>query len=246
MYVEGSPVPKGTDLIHLSPNGHDLARTYQISLGAIGDPRATLDALLPIVQRRVPGDLTAPILESQRQARALAIDKLEQKAQSAYGAAPMAPIAAVHALLRGAPEDVVVVDEGVSSSYHIRNLHYWTRPGSMYSSKQIIGWGMPAAIGVSLATGAARSVLCICSDGGATFALQSLWTAAHENQPVVFAVLVNREYGILRKMTQASHPQSTRQRWQAFDLDRPEIDYVLAARSLGVAGKQVQHSGGDS
>jgi len=57
---------------------------------------------------------------------------------------------------------------------------------------------MPASLGVSLGAGRAP-VLCIVGDGSAMYAPQALWTAAHEHLPVVFAVVNNREYDILKK-----------------------------------------------
>lgn len=242
LYTKGSPVPAGCSLVHLSPDGHQLARAYPVTLGAIGDPKASIEALLPRLRERMSGRGAGSLVEVQRQARSTALAIAEQDALKAYSPAPMPAVAAIHCLLRSAPTDVIVVDEAVSSGFHIRALHLWEQPGAMYSGKQIIGWGMPAAIGISLATSAARPVLCIASDGGATFSLQAFWTAAHENLPIVFVILVNREYGILRTMTRAMRPDAQTEWKDAFDLSQPPIDYVMAARSMGIDGRRVEHT----
>ena len=45
---------------------------------------------------------------------------------------------------------------------------------------------------------AARPVLCVVGDGSAMYSPQALWTAAAEQLPVVFAVVNNRQYKILK------------------------------------------------
>jgi benzoylformate decarboxylase len=64
---------------------------------------------------------------------------------------------------------------------------------------------MPATIGVSLAHDHAP-ILCIAGDGSAMYSPQALWSAVHEAVPVVFVVLNNLEYGILKSFT-LSQPQ---------------------------------------
>lgn len=152
-----------------------------------------------------------------------------------YGSAPIQPEAAVHAALRGAGPETIVVDEAVSGSSNVRRHHHWSRPRHMFSARQIIGWGMPAAVGVAIAHGGREPVLCIVSDGGATFSPQAVWTAARERMPVVFVVLVNREYGILKKYLKALNGYSvTANDMRSVDLIDPPIDYVLQAQSYGV------------
>ncbi len=242
IYTRGSPIPEGCTLVHLSPDGHQLARAYPVTLGVIGDPKASIEALLLRLRGRISVKMAGSAVDAQRQVRSTALALAEQDALKAYDRSPMPAVAAIHCLLRSAPTDVIVVDEAVSSSFHIRALHLWEQPGSIYSGKQIIGWGMPAAIGISLATSSAKPVLCIASDGGATFSLQALWTAAHEDLPIVFAILVNREYGILRTMTRAMRPDAQTEWKDAFDLSQPPIDYVMAARSMGIDGRRVEHT----
>ena len=48
-YRETWPVPPELRLLHLSPAAEDIGRTYPAWLGLVGDPRATLEALLPLL-----------------------------------------------------------------------------------------------------------------------------------------------------------------------------------------------------
>ena len=83
--------------------------------------------------------------------------------------------------------------------WYVRAFHTVREPGRYFTTRGGgLGWGMPASLGVSLGGGRAP-VLCIVGDGSAMYAPQALWTAAHEHLPVVFAVVNNREYDILKK-----------------------------------------------
>jgi len=61
-----------------------------------------------------------------------------------------------------------------------------------------IGWGLPAAIGVKLAL-PDRPVVALIGDGSAMYTCQALWTAAHDRIPVVFVILNNTSYRILKQ-----------------------------------------------
>jgi benzoylformate decarboxylase len=98
-----------------------------------------------------------------------------------------------------------------------------------------LGWGMPAGLGVSLALDRAP-VLCVVGDGSAMYSPQALWTAAHENLPVLFAVVNNRQYLILKRNLKPG------KQYPGLDLDEPPVDFVQLARSMGVAATQVEKS----
>ena len=65
-----------------------------------------------------------------------------------------------------------------------------------------IGWGLPAAIGVKLAL-PDRPVVALIGDGSAMYTIQGLWTAAHENLRMVFVIINNYSYRILKQRTNA-------------------------------------------
>jgi benzoylformate decarboxylase len=96
-----------------------------------------------------------------------------------------------------------------------------------------LGWGMPAACGVSLARDRAP-VLCAVGDGSAMYSPQALWTAAREQLPVVFAVVDNGQYRILKDYLRGMGGASARTgTFVAMDLE-PRIDFVALATSMGV------------
>jgi hypothetical protein len=64
---------------------------------------------------------------------------------------------------------------------------------------------------------------------------QALWSAVHEEVPVVFVVLNNLEYGILKNFM-LSQPQYNAKEhgFLAMDIFRPKVDFQSLARSMGV------------
>jgi benzoylformate decarboxylase len=49
LYTEASAVPSGMQIFQLSGDARDLGRTYSTKLGLVGDIRASLRALLPLL-----------------------------------------------------------------------------------------------------------------------------------------------------------------------------------------------------
>src|SRR5437899_1177625 len=139
------------------------------------------------------------------------------------------------------PDDVVVVDEAISSSAGIRNFFRCADAKSFFSLRGGgIGWGLPAALGVKLAL-PKRPVVALVGDGSAMYTAQALWTAAHESLAVVYVIFNNASYRILKERTKALKGFSAEDdRYVAMDLVDPLIDYVGLAKSLGVVGEHVE------
>lgn len=239
-YTPGPAVPPGVELLHLSPDPAQLGRAWPVRLGVAGHPRASLDALLPLVQARADVGAAADALAAARTARSAEVDALEQTALERYGPAPMDPMAAAHALVRAMPADSLVVDEAITTGVYVRGFHHWTEPGRyFFCTGGGLGWGMPAACGVSLGHQRAP-VLCVVGDGSAMYSPQALWTAAAEGLPVVFAVVNNRQYKILKGYLRGMGGSAVRTgRFIGMDLDDPPIDFMALARSMAVDATHV-------
>lgn len=234
-YTPGSPLPDGTDLVHLSPDPALIGRAHRARIGLVGDPRATLESLIPLVEVRADHDAARERLELKRQERAAEIRRLEETALARYGTSPLDPMAAAHALVRAAPRDTPIVDEAITSGIYVRGFQHTDKPDRYFFCRGGgLGWGMPASLGVSL--GHERSpVLCAVGDGSAMYSPQALWTAAHEGLPVVFAVFNNRQYLILKNNLRAMRGESAAlDTFVATDIDDPPIDFTHLARALGV------------
>jgi benzoylformate decarboxylase len=234
-YTDGPAVPPQVELLHLSPDPHQLGRTWPTVLGLHGDPKAALEALRPLLVDRV-GERTLDSSES-----AARIAALEEKALARYGDEPMHPMAAAHALMRALPSESAVVDEAITTGTYVRGFHHVSRPGRYFFCRGGgLGWGMPAALGVSLGFDR-EPVLCVVGDGSAMYSPQALWTAAHERLPVVFAVVNNRQYLILKNALRAMDGDTVATgRYVGMDIIDPPVDFVALAQSMGVKATLVE------
>jgi benzoylformate decarboxylase len=70
---------------------------------------------------------------------------------------------------------------------------------------------------------------------------QSLWTAAHEDLPVTFVVINNREYNVLKNFMRAQpHYVSVRTgQFIGMDIATPPVDFPSLARSMGVPARRL-------
>jgi benzoylformate decarboxylase len=239
--TEGPPLGPGTELVHLAPSPGPVARAHPVLHGAVGDPRVTLTALLREVQARLEGmwDLAVDRAAAEQRADAERAAR-ETTARERYGPAPMAPMAAAHALLRALPAGTPVVDEAITTGVYVRGFHHGATPATYFFTRGGgLGWGMPASLGVSLARGK-QPVLCVVGDGSTMYSPQALWTAAREELPVLFAVVDNGQYLILKNLLRGMAGTSVeRDRFVAMDLGDPPVDFVALAASMGVDGSRV-------
>lgn len=237
-YTPGPPLPDGVDLLHLSADPTQPGRTWPTRLGLTGDARLSLEALLPLLRADAPEGASAALARAREHRESL-ISEEEERTEAAYWTDPMRPATAVHALLRALPDDTPVVDEGVTAGAHVRRFHRTTRPGAYFFCRSGgLGWGMPAAAGVSLGLGR-EPVLCVVGDGSAMYAPQALWTAAQQRLPVIFAVIDNGQYRILKNAARGRGETEEPPHTVGMDLAEPELDFSALAASMGVGATRV-------
>ncbi|MBM3572147.1 MAG: acetolactate synthase large subunit [Alphaproteobacteria bacterium] len=138
------------------------------------------------------------------------------------------------------PEHAIVVDESITSG---RNFYALTRQSRPHDWLQNMGGSI--GLGLPLATGAAvacpdRPVICLESDGSGMYCLQALWTQAREGLNVTTLLFNNRAYAILRhELAQVGAQNPGRKAVDMLDLGRPDLDWVMLARGMGVPGERV-------
>ena len=127
-----------------------------------------------------------------------------------------------------------MVDEAVSSSLCLREFVRLAPTHDYYTSASGgLGWAMPASIGIKMAQ-PDRPVVCIIGDGSVMYSVQALWSAREENAPVLFLVLNNGAYNILKSFTMAFYPGSGVQ-----GLDVPHLDLAQLAQGMGIHAERL-------
>lgn len=103
-------------------------------------------------------------------------------------------------------------------------------------SSGVLGYGLPAAVGVALAErdeATNRKVICIVGDGSANYVIQALWTAAQHNLPILFVVVRNGAYNILKSFADLLETPGVP------GLDLPGLDFVALAHGYACTAERV-------
>src|SRR5437016_57211 len=138
------------------------------------------------------------------------------------------------------PENTIVVDESMTSG---RGLMAATRGSPPHdwlaNTGGSIGIALPLAVGAAVAC-PERHVLCLTADGSAMYTAQALWTMARESLNVTTVVFANRAYAVLkREFSYLGVGNAGPRALDMFEIGRPDLDWVLLAKGMGVPGTRV-------
>jgi benzoylformate decarboxylase len=238
------PMPPGMAIVHLDTDPWEIGKNYPPAAAILGDPKSTLPELTAMVRERMSSAARGAARERLARASEAALaerEALRVKARSLAGVTPVLPLALLHAIGEILPKDAVVIEEVLSSAPGIRQLIRSDDPQSYFGLRGGgIGWGLPAAIGVKLAL-PHRPVVGLIGDGSAMYTVQALWTAAHYRIPVVFVILNNTSYRILKQRLHAFRGLAEQvDTYVGMELVDPTIDFVGLSRSLGVAAERAK------
>jgi benzoylformate decarboxylase len=238
------PMPPGMKLIHLDTDPWQIGKTYPAQVGIMGDPKATLPDITAAVRERLSAaakSAAARRLKSATDAIKAEREAFRAKARAMAGKTPVQPLALLEAIGAMLPKDAVVIEEVLSSAPGARSLINSDDEQSFFALRGGgIGWGLPAAIGVKLAL-PDRPVIGLIGDGSAMYTCQTLWTAAHYRIGVVFVILNNKSYRILKQRLHAMRGHAEQaDTYVGMELLDPPIDFVSLSRSLGVAAERAK------
>ena len=254
-YAPGSPLPPGAAAIQVESAPERLAHNLPVSVGLVSHPRAALAALRVAIERNernARGESRAfRDAATQRNAALRALKAQDAQAQRARAAKRWdhAPISVPRLMVEieaALPPDAIVVDESITASIELARTVQFERAGDYVGARGGgIGQALPGALGVKLAH-PDRPVVALSGDGSAMYSIQALWTAAHHDLAVVFVILNNREYRIL-KHNMDTYRQSfgvkPDRAYPNMDLVAPDLGFVDLARGMGVEAMRVATPG---
>jgi benzoylformate decarboxylase len=140
-------------------------------------------------------------------------------------------------LNRVMPQNAIITEECPSAKGDIDLYLTADQPGSFYSVPSgILGFGLPAAVGLQMAH-PTRRVVCPVGDGSLQYSIQALWTAVQQNAPVVVIVLRNSDYSALK-----SFCDFTQVGRNVPGMDLPGIDVVKIAQGYGMNARAVERA----
>ena len=148
---------------------------------------------------------------------------------------PIPPAYLMYTLAQVLPEEAAVFEESgsVRGTFHEYIRPNW--PGAYFNAASGgLGYAMPASIGYKLAQ-PERPVVCVIGDGSSMYSIQALWSAAQYGANVLFVVVDNEGYYILKGFRDAMGISDT-----VPGLDVHGLDLVKVAEGLGVDGERVE------
>ena len=240
-YAPGSPFAAGTKVLQIEAGASRLAYNFALDAGVVADAGAALEAL----DAALTGvDAAAASKRNEAMKARKAADDAAQKArvEKAWARTPTSMARAMAEIRAGSPKDVVVVDETITANLDLFKTFTFKGPGDYYSGRGGgIGQGLAGAIGVAVAE-TKRPILCVSGDGSSMYSIQALWTAAHHELPIVFVILANREYRVLKHNIDAYRARfdvKSNKPYMHMDLSGPVLGFVDMAKGMGIAGTHV-------
>jgi len=240
-YAPGSPFPKGCKVLQIEDAPPRLAYNFAVDVGVIADVGAALDALCQATTG-VNGAAARARLDAFKAQKES--DDAAQKArvEKAWSRTPISMPRVMAELRAAAPGDVIVVDETITANLDLFKTFTFKGADDYYSGRGGgIGQGVAGAIGVAVAE-PGRPILCVSGDGSSMYSIQALWTAAHHDLPIVFVILANREYRVLKHNIDAYRARfdvKSNKPYMHMDLAGPALGFVDLAKGMGVAGTHV-------
>ncbi|HPJ99488.1 MAG TPA: acetolactate synthase large subunit, partial [Candidatus Hydrogenedentes bacterium] len=207
-------------IVHIDIDHSELDKVKTAHAGIVGDVRAVLERLLPLIQAN-PRPEWLERVDELRRAFPMDMPGLDD-ARTPYGL-----IAETARHLDDSA--IVTTDVGqhqmwAAQAYPLRRPRQWLTSGGLGT----MGFGLPAAIGAALAC-PERDVVCISGDGSLLMNIQELVTAAEENANVKIIVMNNNSLGLVHQQQDLFYGK------RIFASDFVvAVDFCMIARGFGM------------
>jgi len=139
------------------------------------------------------------------------------------------------------PDNAIIIDEAITTGRGFFAPTRTSRPHDWIQNMGgSIGFALPQATGAAIAC-PDRRVIALEGDGSAMYTVQALWTQARESLNVTTVVFANRAYAVLRyELANVGAQNVGRKALDMLDLGRPDLDFVMLARAMGVPAHRVE------
>lgn len=243
-FDEGSAIPETAQAIQIESARQRLAFNFPLDAGLAGHLPVVLEKLNEMIRAQADSDSA----RQRNDALAAQHEDLKTKAEARLDTlrdrSPMYPVRAIHEINSALPDNAIIVDESITASLDTGSGFRYEQPGDFYAARGGgIGQGVAGAIGTQVAH-PDRPVIALSGDGSAMYSIQALWTAAHHELPIVFVILSNREYRVLKhNMDTYRHrfDAESNRPYPHMDLTKPILNFVDMARGMGVDGTLIDN-----
>ncbi|MBT5409768.1 MAG: pyruvate oxidase [Phycisphaerae bacterium] len=188
-------LPKHAKIIQIDIAAERIGRRCDLSIGAVGHIRPTLEALLPMVDTKTDSTL---LLKVQKK-KASYEKKMAKKGDVQGRKAPIRPQAVARAICRHATDSAIfIADTGEPPVWMARHIHMkGTRDFLMSFNHASMANAMPQALGAQ-ALDKSRQVIALCGDGGFSMLMGDFITAVTYDLPIKCIVFNNSKLGLVK------------------------------------------------
>ena len=245
VWAEVEPLPETTKVAMIGLRDWEMGKNFPAEIALRADVKETLKALVPVLKR-----LGGAALADKAKASVAKIAEKNWSAQRAQrlkalqapkAGEPLPPDWVMSRIAAAIPDDGILVEEGLTSTTTLPSFYpYRDRKSFFGNVSGGIGWGIAAAVGVQIAE-PRRRVFAVIGDGSAMYSITALWSAANQKLPVIFLIMNNAGYQILKNRLKLFHGNDTP---IGMDFKDPPIDATALARGFGVTAERVDTAAG--
>src|SRR5271168_2131994 len=184
--------PNKATILQIDENPTHIGRRHPIEIGAVGDIKTSLQALLPrLRQHEDNAFLTGHVQRHEK-------DVAAAKAETASGSDAISGTYLTKVINQHAARDALfTADDGTALVWALRHIETGGNRRTFGSLLHgTMASAMPSALGLQKCQ-PGRQVVCLAGDGGFAMLLGDLMTAVQENLPIKIAVYNNGKLGFI-------------------------------------------------
>ena len=224
-YIEFYPKPGQAKVVQIDRDAARIGLRTPVEAGLVGDARATLAALAPLLPRRDDRAFLEAAQKGMTSWRELMTER------GTLTDSPMKPQVVAHTLNGLLDDDAIVTtDSGTITTWFARHVDMvGTRAFAVSGNLATMAPGLPYAIAAAIAF-PGRQVVAFVGDGGLSMLMAELATCVKYTLDVKVVVIKNNSLGQIKweQMVFLGNPE--------FACDLHPIDFAAVARACGGQG----------
>ncbi len=227
-YIEFYPKPGKARGVQLDIDAVRIGLRYPVEVGLVGDSRRSLQALLPLLQRKDRG-----FLEAAQKGMKEWNEMMTERASRTDK--PMKPQVVAYELGKRLPDNAIVsCDSGTIATWWAR--HIPVKRGQLHSisgTLATMACGLPYTIAAQVAY-PDRPCIGFVGDGGFSMLMAEFVTAVKHKLPIKVVIIKNNSLGQIKweQMVFLGNPE--------FACDLQPIDFAAFARACGGTGFTIE------
>jgi pyruvate dehydrogenase (quinone) len=228
-YIEYYPKPGQAKAVQIEHDPMRIGLRYPVEVGLVGDSRLTLQALLPLLQRKKDRSFLERAQKRMSDWWKLMEERGTRKER------PMKPEVVAHELGKRLHEDAIIAsDSGTVATWSARQIPIkGQQMFSLSGNLATMANGFPYAIAAQIAY-PDRQCIAFVGDGGFSMLMAEFATCVKYKLPVKVVIIKNNTLGQIKweQMVFLGNPE--------YGVDLHPIDFAAFARACGGAGFTVE------